>query len=121
MATLKTQRPPRFRDLFCGIGGLSIGLQRSGMSPVGGIDNWAEARATFERNHPGVRFLLADIDTIGLNRIEGEFATEVGYGMKAKLLRAADYGAPTTPRCRCPACPDPTRSASAPRSPPRRG
>ena len=78
MATVKQQRPPCFLDLFCGIGGLSIGLQKSGMSPVGGIDNWAEARATFERNHPGVKFLLADIETIGLNRIEGEFATEAG-------------------------------------------
>jgi DNA (cytosine-5)-methyltransferase 1 len=78
MATAKQPRPPRFLDLFCGIGGLSIGLQRSGMSPVGGIDNWAEARNTFERNHPGVKFLLADIEMIGLNRIEGEFATEAG-------------------------------------------
>ena len=78
MATVKNQRPPRFLDLFCGIGGLSIGLQRSGLSPVGGIDNWPEARATFERNHPGVKFLLADIDTIGLPRIEAEFATEAG-------------------------------------------
>jgi DNA (cytosine-5)-methyltransferase 1 len=167
METVKKQRSPHFLDLFCGIGGLSIGLQQSGMSPIGGIDNWDEARSTFERNHLGAKFLLADINTISLNRIEAEFATEaraidvvvggppcqgfstvgkrdeadprnllwrsfydlvkeirpayivienveglnvmqkgavrdgiisefngIGYGMKAKLLRAADYGVP---------------------------
>ena len=56
MAPANKQRPPHFLDLFCGIGGLSIGLQRAGMFPIGGIDSWDEARITFEKNHPGVKF-----------------------------------------------------------------
>ena len=73
---MKEQPSPRFLDLFCGIGGLSLGFQQSGMCPVGGIDNWEEARATFEQNHSGVQFLLEDINTLSLNRIESEFAIE---------------------------------------------
>lgn len=68
-------RLPHFLDLFCGIGGLSLGLQRAGLQPVGGIDLWDEARATFERNHFGVKFLLADINRVSLARIESTFST----------------------------------------------
>jgi DNA (cytosine-5)-methyltransferase 1 len=64
---------PRFLDLFCGIGGLSLGLERAGFEPVGGIDLWEEARATFERNHPACRFLLADVTKTAVADIERQF------------------------------------------------
>lgn len=65
---------PRFLDLFCGIGGLSLGLERAGLKPVGGIDLWGEAKTTFEHNHPGVPYLLADINRVSVERIESEFS-----------------------------------------------
>jgi len=61
---------PRFLDLFCGIGGLSLGLQRAGLRPLGGIDAWDDALATFRRNHPGVPALRADVNELDAARIE---------------------------------------------------
>jgi DNA (cytosine-5)-methyltransferase 1 len=61
--------PPRFLDLFCGVGGLSLGLHRAGLVPLGGIDSWADALATFRRNHPGVPSLCADVNTLDADRI----------------------------------------------------
>lgn len=40
----------RTLDLFCGIGGLTIGLQRSGIESVGGVDIWQDALDTFHHN-----------------------------------------------------------------------
>lgn len=69
---------PRFLDLFCGIGGLSLGLQQAGMAPVGGIDLWEEALATFRHNHPGVRSLCADVTQLSVEQIEAEVGTAKG-------------------------------------------
>ena len=65
-------RPPRFLDLFCGIGGLSLGLQQAGLRLVG-IDVWGEALATFRHNHPGVKALEADITRVTQAVLEAEF------------------------------------------------
>jgi DNA (cytosine-5)-methyltransferase 1 len=73
MAAAQKQRFPRYLDLFCGIGGLGLGLEQAGMVPVGGIDLWEEALATFKRNHPGGKSLLADLNRVSLHRIETEF------------------------------------------------
>ncbi len=70
--------PPRFLDLFCGIGGLSLGLQQAGLSPVGGVDVWGEALATFRRNHPGVKTLEADITRLTQALVEAEFGAAAG-------------------------------------------
>ena len=67
------KHPPRFLDLFCGIGGLSLGLQQAGHCPIGGIDLWGEALTTFRHNHPGVPTLQADITRVTSARIEAEF------------------------------------------------
>ena len=71
-------RPPHFLDLFCGIGGLSLGLQQAGLCPVGGIDVWGEALATFRHNHPGVRTLEADITRVTRSLIEAELGVAAG-------------------------------------------
>lgn len=65
-----TDGRPRFLDLFCGIGGLSLGLTRAGMVPLGGIDAWPDALATFRLNHPGVPSLCADVAQLAVGRIE---------------------------------------------------
>ncbi len=40
----------RTLDLFCGIGGLTIGLDRSGIQSVGAVDIWQDALDTFQHN-----------------------------------------------------------------------
>ncbi|MDP2139797.1 MAG: DNA cytosine methyltransferase [Gammaproteobacteria bacterium] len=52
-------------DLFCGIGGLSLGLEKAGLNVIGGVDNWDDAAKTFEHNHNGKRCMIADVSKIG--------------------------------------------------------
>ena len=53
-------------DLFCGAGGLSLGLKRAGFSTALAVDNWPAAQETFTCNFPDVPFLLADINQLGI-------------------------------------------------------
>ncbi|CCQ70630.1 C-5 cytosine-specific DNA methylase [Crocosphaera watsonii WH 0402] len=59
-------------DLFSGCGGLSYGFQQAGFEVIAGIDNWKDALATFQKNHPTSQgifngscrcFFLQDITT----------------------------------------------------------
>jgi DNA (cytosine-5)-methyltransferase 1 len=38
-------------DLFCGVGGLSLGLQLSGVEILAGLDNWDQALNVYRLNH----------------------------------------------------------------------
>ncbi|MCW8918550.1 MAG: DNA cytosine methyltransferase [Gammaproteobacteria bacterium] len=51
-------------DLFCGVGGLTHGLMRSGMSVLAGIDNDPACTYPYEKNNK-TQFIQADITTIG--------------------------------------------------------
>lgn len=66
-------RKPRCLDLFCGVGGLTLGLQRAGVESIGGVDWWGDATRTFERNHPGVDCLRSDLTTTTVSEIEEFF------------------------------------------------
>lgn len=48
-------------DLFCGAGGLSYGLQKTGISIRGGIDFDARCEIPFSSNIKGAKFYLEDI------------------------------------------------------------
>lgn len=48
-------------DLFCGAGGLSLGLGRAGFDVVAAVDNDRHAMQTFEANHPHTKALLGDV------------------------------------------------------------
>lgn len=48
-------------DLFCGCGGLSLGLEQAGFSIVLGIDNCKDALSSFRRNHSGAEIYQADL------------------------------------------------------------
>lgn len=52
---------PKVVDLFCGCGGLSYGLAIAGYDVVLGLDNWEDAVATFRKNHPGAKGLVANL------------------------------------------------------------
>jgi DNA (cytosine-5)-methyltransferase 1 len=74
-------RRPKVLDLFCGIGGLSLGLQRAGFDAVGGVDIWEDAARTYEHNHEGRRCLVADVSVVSADDILDFFgvdAAEIG-------------------------------------------
>jgi DNA (cytosine-5)-methyltransferase 1 len=48
-------------DLFCGAGGLTLGLQAAGIDCRLGADNWIAARDTFTANFARVPFTTADL------------------------------------------------------------
>lgn len=55
-------------DLFCGVGGLSYGLQKAGISVCAGIDFDSKCEYPFVKNIDGAKFFLEDITkTIGMN------------------------------------------------------
>lgn len=54
----------RVVDLFCGCGGMSLGLLRAGLDVVCGVDNWRAALSTYRRNftHPALCIDLSKVD-----------------------------------------------------------
>jgi len=60
-------------DFFCGIGGLSIGLERAGIDVIGGIDNWKDALLTYDYNHLGKKSLLGDVTELSPRAIAEHF------------------------------------------------
>jgi DNA (cytosine-5)-methyltransferase 1 len=48
-------------DLFCGCGGLSLGLEAAGFDVVAGLDSWKPAMDVYRRNHPGHLGILHDL------------------------------------------------------------
>jgi len=48
-------------DLFCGAGGMSLGLRLSGMTPRLGVDRSPHCVATFARNFPQAQAVKADV------------------------------------------------------------
>lgn len=73
----RVTRAPRCLDLFSGIGGLSLGMQRAGIDVIGGIDSWEDAAATFERNHAPLRCLRSDLTKTTVDDIETFFGVDV--------------------------------------------
>lgn len=76
----KEKKPqPRAVDLFCGCGGLSLGLKQAGFNVIGGVEIDSLAVQTYQANHPSVRVWQQDIrkltspqilDGLGLKRGE---------------------------------------------------
>ena len=55
-------------DLFCGVGGLTYGLQKSGINVIAGIDNDETCRYAYETNNKAP-FINADISKYNSNNI----------------------------------------------------
>jgi len=51
-------------DFFCGAGGMSLGLSTAGIKVLGGVDNSADCRKTYETNILGAKFVKHDISTL---------------------------------------------------------
>lgn len=61
---------PRCLDLFAGIGGLTLGLERAGFQSLGGIDKWEDAAKTFAHNLAPLQCTIADITKTDLKQVE---------------------------------------------------
>lgn len=68
-----------FVDLFCGAGGITIGLERAGWHPLLGVDFNQHAAATHRDNFPGVQFIEADLSKESV--VDGIVQTLAGSGV----------------------------------------
>ncbi len=64
MTYLKKNFKPVAIDLFCGCGGLTLGLKQAGFIVVGGLDNDPLAVATYKANHPKVKITTEEIQNV---------------------------------------------------------
>ena len=64
----KTKRRLTAFDLFCGCGGLSVGLAMDGYGVLGGADHDATALQTFAWNFPGAKALDSDLSSKSIGK-----------------------------------------------------
>lgn len=60
-------------DLFCGCGGLSLGLEQAGFEIKLGIDVWRDALTTFEANHSNSKTHLQDLSEVSFEEIKHNY------------------------------------------------
>lgn len=60
-------------DLFCGCGGLSLGLQNAGFRILLGVDNWGDALKTFKANHTNSNIYHGDLTELSFSDIANQF------------------------------------------------
>lgn len=74
MTKMKTESAsyPQVLDLFSGIGGLAIGMERAGFNTIGGVDVWEKAKKTFEYNL-GLDCMCADLKETSAEEIRSYF------------------------------------------------
>lgn len=65
-------------DVFCGCGGLTLGLKQAGFRVVGAVDIDRLAVAAYESNHPGAATWRLDVRELDLETIQGEIALDRG-------------------------------------------
>lgn len=68
-----------FVDLFCGAGGLSLGLQQAGLTARLGVDACADAIRTYARNFPDAGASHADIDAVTPQFIRSHIRARTRY------------------------------------------
>jgi len=60
---IDTSKPSAI-DLFCGCGGISVGLERAGFRVLAGIDIEKKYIASFQHNFPNAKAMTTDITTV---------------------------------------------------------
>ena len=102
MTVVNKDREFRFVDLFCGAGGLSCGLEMSGMTCVLGTDQEESAISTFRRNHPKAKTFTGDISKLTKAKLkkmtEGKKIHLVCGGPPCQGMSTAGLGIPDDPR-----------------------
>ena len=59
-------------DLFCGAGGLSLGLKHAGFHPLIAMDRDPSAARTYSRNFPDTKVITEDVRTINWSVFKGK-------------------------------------------------
>src|SRR5512139_400136 len=74
MANENSRLPNTIRaiDLFCGIGGNSLGAQQAGVEVVAGFDKWDLAGDVYKDNFPGAKFFPGKLQDIKLRQLKRE-------------------------------------------------
>lgn len=75
-----TDRPTAI-DLFCGVGGMTLGLKRAGFDVVGALDISELAVLGYEANHPEVKVWRRDLRRIRPDAMAEEFDFDVPGGL----------------------------------------
>lgn len=74
-ARRKVRRSAAAVDLFCGVGGLTHGLQTAGINVVSGIDIDPDCQFAYETNNRA-RFVGADVSNLGFEAIADQFPSD---------------------------------------------
>ncbi len=69
MSTVKSTQLKAI-DFFCGAGGMSYGLQQSGIKILAGLDNASDCKLTYETNITGAKFIKHDISSLSAPELE---------------------------------------------------
>ena len=79
------QRPLATLDVFAGCGGLSLGLERAGVSKSRwAIENFPPAAKAFEINHPGCNVITADCNQVLQEVMDGHTSRSDGTALPVK-------------------------------------
>lgn len=68
-------------DLFCGAGGLTVGLRRSGINVLAGVDIDGSCKFPVEANNPGTVFIQRGVECLPANELRARLK-----GCKIKVL-----------------------------------
>ena len=88
----------KFVDLFCGAGGLSLGLKRAGFSPLVSLDYDLYATETYKFNFPQVPVITRDVRVIDWSQYAGQVDWVVGGPPCQPFSVAGDQKAATDSR-----------------------
>ena len=63
-------------DLFCGIGGLSLGFEQAGFEVVSAVDMWADAVKTYNHNRKGNVAEVISVEEFNVERLPAIIRSE---------------------------------------------
>ena len=69
-------------DLFCGCGGFSYGLEKSGLNIIGSVDFWDRAIESYQKNMPNHKALCKDLTKYSPE----EFHKEIGLDKSIDII-----------------------------------
>jgi len=88
----------KFVDLFCGAGGLSLGLKRAGFSPMVALDRDPNATETYKFNFPWVPVITSDVRSVDWEQFRGQVDLVAGGPPCQPFSVAGDQKAATDSR-----------------------